>query len=77
MVNNQHFVRLASCCSALMQMKNNDGKYLEKLVQLIEKSIDPNAIIDHDVQMPILTSQIGATTQCDVVIKTGTPFEKP
>lgn len=52
---------------------SNDGTYLEKLVQLIEQSINPEAKVEHDVQMPILTSQKGATTQCDVVITTGSP----
>ncbi len=54
-------------------MKREDGIYLEKVVQLIERSIDPEAIVSHDVQLPILTSISGATTQCDVVIKTGKP----
>jgi len=52
-------------------MKNKDGKYLETLVQLIEKSINPTAIVKHDVQMPILNSVKGATTQCDIVIIKG------
>jgi len=52
---------------------SSDGKYLERLVQLIEKSLDPNAVVEHDVQMPILNSQIGAKTQCDVVIRKGEP----
>lgn len=52
-------------------MKNNDGKYLEYLVQLIEKSISPDSIIEHDVNLPILNSKIGATTQCDIVIRSG------
>lgn len=50
-----------------------DGKQLEQLVHLIEKSIEPNAQVEHNVQMPILNSRIGATTQCDIVIRTGTP----
>lgn len=54
-------------------MSTKDGKYLEQLVLLIEQSIDPNARMEHDVQMPILTSPSGATTQCDIVIWTGTP----
>lgn len=54
-------------------MKDFSGKDLEKLVQLIEKSIDPNARVERDIQMPILNSRIGATTQCDIVIRTGTP----
>ncbi|HUM52139.1 MAG TPA: hypothetical protein PK431_10000 [Chitinophagales bacterium] len=52
-------------------MKTNNGKYLEQIVHLIEKSISPDAIVLHDVQMPILNSQIGATRQCDIVIKSG------
>jgi hypothetical protein len=50
-----------------------DGKHLEHLVHLIEKSISPDATVEHDVDMPILSSRIGATTQCDIVIKSGTP----
>jgi hypothetical protein len=52
-------------------MKKNDGKYLEKLIALIEKSITPDARIEHDVQMPLLNSQNGSTTQCDIVIWSG------
>jgi hypothetical protein len=48
-----------------------DGKYLEQLVFLIEKSIDTNARIEHDVHMPILNSISGATAQCDIVTWTG------
>ena len=52
-------------------MTTKDGKYLEKIVALIEKSIDPSAVVEHDVDMPILTSKEGCTTQCDVVIWSG------
>lgn len=48
-----------------------DGKQLEQIVHLIEQSISPNAKVEHDVDMPILNSNIGATTQCDVVIRSG------
>ena len=50
-----------------------DGKYLERLVYLIEKSLDPEAKVEHDVNLPVLTSTIGATRQCDIVITQGTP----
>ncbi len=50
-----------------------DWKDLEKLVQIIEQSIDLGATVEHDVQMPILSSQSGATAQCDIVIKKGQP----
>lgn len=48
-----------------------NGKQLERLIQLIEKSITPNAIVEHDVKMPVLNSKIGTTTQCDIVIRLG------
>lgn len=52
-------------------MKNN-GKYFERLVHLIEKSLDSSAVVEWDVDLPVLTSQIGATRQCDIVIRAGT-----
>ena len=54
-------------------MKPNDGKYLEHLVKLIEKSLDPSATVKHDVKMPILKSPSGLTAQCDIVIWQGKP----
>lgn len=50
-----------------------DGIQLEQLVHLIEKSISPDAEVEHNVQMPILNSRSGATTQCDIVIRSGKP----
>jgi hypothetical protein len=47
------------------------GINLELLVQIFEKSFDPSASIEHDVQMPVITSKIGATRQCDIVIRQG------
>lgn len=52
-------------------MSTNDGIYLEKIVALLEQSLDPEATIKHDVDMPILTSKEGHTAQCDVVIWSG------
>ncbi len=52
-------------------MKKRVGEDFEKLVQLIENSIDPHSKVEHNVQMPILNSQIGATEQCDLVITSG------
>lgn len=52
-------------------MNKKDGKDLEILVQMIERSISPDSIVEHDVQMPILNSREGHTTQCDIVIRTG------
>lgn len=53
--------------------KKNDGKYLEKIVELLEKSIDGEAKIEFDQRLPIINSTTGATRQCDVVITTGKP----
>ena len=52
---------------------SNDGKYLEKIVQLIEKSLSPDDIVEHDINMPILSSREGHRTQCDIVITKGKP----
>ena len=52
-------------------MDYNDGKFLEKLVQVIEQSIFPHSIVEHNVELPILNSKSGATAQCDIVIRTG------
>lgn len=49
----------------------NDGKRYEELVHMIESSIAPDSIIEHDVNLPILNSTSGATTQCDIVIRSG------
>jgi hypothetical protein len=49
----------------------NDGKYLEKLVHVIEQSIAPDSIVEHNVSLPIIGSKIGAAAQCDIVIRTG------
>lgn len=46
---------------------------LEHLVKLIEKSISPDSIVDHDVKLPVLNSQSGAKSQCDIVIRSGKP----
>ncbi|AZD86672.1 hypothetical protein C4K14_3850 [Pseudomonas chlororaphis subsp. aureofaciens] len=50
-----------------------DGKDLERLVQMVERSLSPSSRVEHDVQMPILTSTRGATAQCDIVIWEGAP----
>lgn len=50
---------------------NNDGKELEHLVSLIEKSISPDSVVEHDVKLPVIGSESGRTRQCDVVIRSG------
>lgn len=63
----------APCMQLSGKIMAKDGKQLEHLVHLIEKSISPGAKVELDVDMPILNSRIGATTQCDIVIRSGTP----
>ncbi|MFH6598639.1 hypothetical protein ACEVAQ_07945 [Ectopseudomonas khazarica] len=49
------------------------GDDLEKIVEIIERSISPGAKIEHNVFLPILTSAEGHTAQCDIVIRNGNP----
>ncbi len=43
-------------------------KDLERVVELLERSLDPDSRVEQDVQMPVLASIKGATAQCDVVV---------
>lgn len=45
----------------------------EKIVSIIEKSISPNSIVQHNVRLIDLTSKKEKKRQCDIVIKSGTP----
>ncbi|MEQ6290558.1 hypothetical protein ACFPAG_08045 [Vogesella sp. GCM10023246] len=47
------------------------GTDLEKIVEIIERSFSPEAKIEHNVFLPILTSSEGHTAQCDIVIRKG------
>lgn len=49
------------------------GDDLEKIVEIIERSISPTARIEQNVFLPILTSTQGHTAQCDIVIRNGSP----
>lgn len=49
----------------------NDGKDFERIVQLIEQSISPDSVVEHDVDLPVIGSESKRTRQCDVVIRTG------
>jgi len=46
----------------------NDGKDLEYVVELIEKSISPSAVVKQNQLLPVIGSPSGRTRQCDVVI---------
>lgn len=52
------------------------GDELEKIVELIEKSISPDSIIRQNVMLPVINSQIGRARQCDVVIESGPAFRR-
>lgn len=50
---------------------SNDGKEFEHLVRLVEQSISPDSVVEHDVDLPVIDSESGRTRQCDVVIRSG------
>jgi hypothetical protein len=57
-------------------MSNNNTKVpfwksIERVVAILEKSISPEAKVEHDVHMPVIGSPSGSTRQCDVVITFG------
>ncbi|WP_191830888.1 restriction endonuclease [Pseudomonas fluorescens] len=52
------------------------GDDLEKIVELIERSISPTARIEQNVFLPVLTSTQGHTAQCDIIIRNGPPHRK-
>lgn len=49
------------------------GTDLERIVEIIERSISPEARIEQNVFLPVLGSHMGHTRQCDIVIRSGTP----
>lgn len=63
-------MRLFNLCprKKFMEKKNKNWKETEKLVQLIEQSLDPNSKVLHDVKLPVLNSPKKRTRQCDCVI---------
>ncbi len=56
-------------------MKKN-GKDLELLVNLIQKYIEPDAIVEHDIHLPVIGSTSGRKRQCDIVIISGPKHRK-
>lgn len=49
------------------------GKELELVITAIEKGLSPDATVEHDVFLPVLTSNNGRTRQIDVSIRQGKP----
>lgn len=54
----------------------DNWKEIEKLVHLIEQSINPSSIVLHNQNLPVINSPSGRTRQCDVVIISGTEKRK-
>lgn len=52
-------------------MARNNGKFLEQIVHAIEQLIAPDAVVEQNVELPILSSKSGCTAQCDIVIRSG------
>lgn len=49
------------------------GKDLELVIAAIEKGLSPDAVVEHDIFLPVLTSKSGRTRQIDVAIRHGKP----
>ena len=47
-------------------------KMVERVVALIERTLDPGATVEHDIHLPVLATPEHAR-QCDVVVTTGPP----
>jgi hypothetical protein len=52
-------------------LMNYDWIIFEKIVHLIERSISPDSVVKHNVNLPVIGSPSGRTRQCDVVIWSG------
>ena len=52
------------------------GTELERVINLIQESIEPDAIVEHNVFLPVLGSSSGRTRQCDTVITSGPKHRK-
>jgi len=50
---------------------SKDWQDIEKLIQLINISIEPESKVEHDVQMPVINSPSNRSRQCDLVIYSG------
>jgi mRNA-degrading endonuclease RelE of RelBE toxin-antitoxin system len=54
----------------------NAWKDTERLVHLIEKSLNPGSVVLHNQHLTVVNSSSGRTRQCDVVIITGNDKRK-
>jgi hypothetical protein len=60
----------------MTKKRKKNGKDLELVVELIQKSIEPDAEIIQNAQLPVLTSPSKRTRQCDIVILSGPSFRR-
>jgi hypothetical protein len=44
---------------------------VEYMVGLLERSLNPDSVVQQNVHLPDLTSNIGTTRECDILITTG------
>ena len=54
-----------------MAANNEDWKRFEKVVCILERQINPNAVVKRNQFLPVIGSRSGRTRQCDVVIEEG------
>jgi hypothetical protein len=57
-------------------MSKNKGDYLERIVEMLERSLTLDAVVERNVHLPIIGSPSGGTAQCDVVIRSGPPHRQ-
>lgn len=57
-------------------MAKNNGDYLERIVEMLERSLGQDAVVERNVRLPIIGSPSGSTAQCDVVIRSGPPHRQ-
>ena len=57
-------------------MAKNKSEDLERIVELLERSLTPGSVVERNVRLPIIGSTTGAFAQCDVVITEGPPHRQ-
>lgn len=57
-------------------MAKDKGDYLERIVEMLERSLTQDAAVERNVRLPIIGSPSGGTAQCDVVIGSGPPHRQ-
>ena len=55
----------------ILMESDPNWKLKEKIVTIIERHLEHDAVVERDRNLPVLTSKSGRTRQCDVVITEG------